>query len=324
MIPKISVIIPAYNAEKYIAKAIESVLEQTEKSIEAIVVDDGSTDSTVEIVKSFSDPRLRLIINQDNRGVSYSRNRALTEARGEWVAILDADDWYAPERVEKLLQVASAENVDIIADDLYFVEYDAIEPSSTLLCVDKENFNQVKFIDTLTFVELNMKPASISPHLGLAKPLFNRNFLLKNNLKYDEDLHYIEDFSFYLMCLLKGAKFVITPEPYYFYRRYHQGATSTVDRIERLEKSRQAYLYVLQNKSVRNHPIICSAIEKNLIKINQELAYSSTIQSIKDKKWLEAGYKTISDPNLVVHFMKKFGEIIRKQFITIRGVILGV
>jgi len=98
MNPKVSVIIPAYNTEKYISQAIESALTQTEQSVEVIVVNDASTDATLEVVKSFSDERLTLINNEYNRGAGYARNRAIQESRGEWVAVLDSDDWYAPER----------------------------------------------------------------------------------------------------------------------------------------------------------------------------------------------------------------------------------
>ncbi|MEH2161398.1 MAG: glycosyltransferase family 2 protein [Nostoc sp.] len=106
MNPKVSVIIPAYNTEAYIAKALESALEQTLNDIEVIMVDDGSNEQTVEVAKSFTDKRLKIIVNQKNIGVSAARNRALIAAQGEWIAILDSDDWYDPKRLEKLVFLA--------------------------------------------------------------------------------------------------------------------------------------------------------------------------------------------------------------------------
>ena len=89
----ISVVIPLYNKEKYIKRAIESVLNQTFQKFEIIVVNDGSTDKSAEIVQNIKDPRIRLI-NQKNAGVSAARNRGIQEAKYEYIAFLDADDFW--------------------------------------------------------------------------------------------------------------------------------------------------------------------------------------------------------------------------------------
>jgi glycosyltransferase involved in cell wall biosynthesis len=95
--PSISAIIPAYNAEPFLARAIESVLGQTCPPMELIVVDDGSTDGTGDVARRFGD-RVRFF-HQENAGVSAARNLGIEKARGEWIAFLDADDWWEPERL---------------------------------------------------------------------------------------------------------------------------------------------------------------------------------------------------------------------------------
>lgn len=95
---KISVIIPAYNAEPYIAKAIESCLQQTRPPDEIIVTDDCSTDRTAEIAQAF--PAIRLIRLAQNSGVAVARNRAIEASTGDWLAFLDADDWFFPRKLE--------------------------------------------------------------------------------------------------------------------------------------------------------------------------------------------------------------------------------
>lgn len=97
--PRISVILPTFNREQFIADAIQSVLSQSYRDFELIVVDDGSTDRTAEIVSSIRDPRLASV-RQENRGRSYARNVALNLAQGEFVAFLDSDDLYVPGKLE--------------------------------------------------------------------------------------------------------------------------------------------------------------------------------------------------------------------------------
>lgn len=117
----ISVVIPLYNKEPYILRAIQSVLNQTHSDFELIVVDDGSTDGSADVVQSISDPRVRLVL-QPNGGVSRARNRGVKETRSEWVAFLDADDEYEPQFLEKIVKFIrshSADNLSIVGANYY-------------------------------------------------------------------------------------------------------------------------------------------------------------------------------------------------------------
>lgn len=106
--PKVSVVIPSYNHAAYIAEAVNSVLAQSETDLELIVVDDGSTDESLQVLAGFSDPRLR-VFSQSNQGAHAAINRGLREARGTYFAILNSDDAYHPERLEKALRVLEAQ-----------------------------------------------------------------------------------------------------------------------------------------------------------------------------------------------------------------------
>lgn len=97
----VSIIMPSYNTAKYIYSSIKSVLAQTYTNWELIIVDDCSTDNTDEIVASFGDSRIRYIKNERNCGAAVSRNKALREAKGKWIAFLDSDDLWHPEKLEK-------------------------------------------------------------------------------------------------------------------------------------------------------------------------------------------------------------------------------
>lgn len=110
----ISVILPAYNAELFIREAIESVLLQSYKNFELIVVNDGSTDGTREIVTSFSDSRIILLDNDGNKGIVYSLNRGIKDASGEFIARMDSDDISLPERFEKQLEYIEKNKLDLV------------------------------------------------------------------------------------------------------------------------------------------------------------------------------------------------------------------
>lgn len=99
--PRFSIIMPLYNKAPYVRKAVESVVGQTYRDWELIVVDDGSTDGSGEVVGSLNDSRIRLI-RQDNAGVSATRNRGVTESHAEWICFLDADDWWEPTFLEEM------------------------------------------------------------------------------------------------------------------------------------------------------------------------------------------------------------------------------
>ncbi len=100
----VSVIMPSYNTAEYISDSIKSVLAQTYQNWELIIVDDCSTDNSVKVIKSFEDKRIRLLFNEMNSGAAISRNYALREARGKWIAFLDSDDIWEPLKLEKQIQ----------------------------------------------------------------------------------------------------------------------------------------------------------------------------------------------------------------------------
>lgn len=103
--PTISVIIPTYNRAHLLGRAIQSVLEQTYRDFEIIVVDDGSTDNTEEVVKSFNDERIRYIRRERNKGGAAARNTGIKAARGEYIAFQDSDDEWSPQKLEKQMAV---------------------------------------------------------------------------------------------------------------------------------------------------------------------------------------------------------------------------
>ena len=130
--PLLSYIVLSYNYERYIGKTLQSILDQTVQDFEIVVVDDASSDASVAIVSAFGDPRIRLFVNEKNRGGAGSYNRAVLEARGEWLVNLDADDWIDPRKSEmQLAALALDPTLDIVGTYVAIHdENDAPHPSA--------------------------------------------------------------------------------------------------------------------------------------------------------------------------------------------------
>ncbi|QIR40916.1 glycosyltransferase [Tolypothrix sp. PCC 7910] len=325
MKPEVSVIIPSYNTENYIYQAIDSALKQTLNNIEIIVVDDASTDGTLNVLKKFNDQRLKILANPKNIGVAGTRNRALKVAKGQWVAVLDSDDWYAPERLERLLQVAYSEDADIVADDLYFIEDGQDYPWSTLISQSGESINQVKLIEPALFVETDMYGQQ-GLHLGLSKPIFKRDFLISNNIEYDEILTINEDFWLALQCLVYRAKFILLPEQYYFYRSRSGSLASSVSagvnkNLVNLELTCQKIQDFMKLKDIINcHPNLAQALSKKL-KISQKyLDYYRVVTALKKRQYLNFFRQITSNPYFFIHVIFRLPGIIKRR---IQYYILG-
>ena len=180
--PLITVIIGAFDAERYLGEAIESVLAQTYRNLELIVVDDGSTDRTGEIAASYGDP-VRCI-RQENGGMAASRNRAIPEARGDYLAFLDADDRFPPEKLEQQLAAFEADaELDVVyghvteflspdLDEdaralLRAPEHDVPWPTPNLMLVKRESFLRVGLFSTDLKVGIGVDWHARANELGL-------------------------------------------------------------------------------------------------------------------------------------------------------------
>ena len=121
----VSIIMPSWNTDRFIAETIQSVIDQTYQNWELLIVDDCSTDNTDEVVASFKDDRIKYFHNEKNSGAALTRNRAMREARGEWIAFLDSDDLWMPEKLEK--QIAFMKDNGYT---LSYTEYEKIDEDS--------------------------------------------------------------------------------------------------------------------------------------------------------------------------------------------------
>ncbi len=316
MKPEVSIIIPTYNSEAYIAQALESVLHQTYSNFEIILVDDASTDSTVEIANSFGDRRLKIISNKQNRGVSYGRNCGIKAAKGNWIALLDSDDWYAPQRLEKLLLIARQENADLVADDLNLIRDRESQPWSTLLQENEQKPSSVRLIDAVEFV-VSDRPNPINAKrnwsFGYTKPMMRREFLIQHGIEYDETIHVGEDYVLYLECLRHQARFALVPQAYYYYRT-RITSLSTRKPTEYLSDS-CGITNIFINREINDckKSKLLKALFENLVIYQKRLAYYQVLEAIKQKNIFKTIKLILDNPHTLGDLLSKFAGILYKR-----------
>ena len=180
---KVSVIIPVYNVEKYLRQNLESVANQTLKDIEIICVDDGSTDSSFEIVKEFAEKDSRFIaVSQENGGAGAARNNGLRRAKGKYLSFLDSDDFFDEKMLEEAYNKAEATQADFVVfqSDQYYEETKEFKPVSWTL-----RYAEIPPYEP--FGRRSMTDNVFKVFVGWAwDKLYNREFVLKNNLWFQE------------------------------------------------------------------------------------------------------------------------------------------
>lgn len=213
--PAISVIIAAYNAAETLPAVISSVQAQSFQDFEIIVIDDCSTDGTIQVVQSFAshDPRIQLVAASSNGGPAAARNLGLDVAKGEFVAIVDADDFILPERFEKMIRAARTQNADIVFDNLFWT--DPKTKTAKKIYVP-ETLNVFGALSLETFLKSHRIIDPV-PNLGFLKPLIRRKSI--GDLRYDRDLLIGEDAYLIMILMAGGAKAYLLRDACYQYER---------------------------------------------------------------------------------------------------------
>jgi glycosyltransferase involved in cell wall biosynthesis len=223
--PLVSVIMANLNGAAHIAEAVRSVLRQTERSLELIVSDDGSSDNSLQVAANAAqgDPRLVLLKSEPARtGPAAARNRALAIARGRWIALVDNDDFIHPERLERLIGAAEQDGADIAADDLLvFYEDGARAPHAHL----RGALARASHWITAAAYERSNRLLSGRRALGYLKPVLRRSLAPA----YNESLRIGEDSDLILRLLVNGARMRVYPEIGYFYRKHTRSISHRLD-----------------------------------------------------------------------------------------------
>jgi succinoglycan biosynthesis protein ExoO len=241
--PVVSVITANHNGARSLPAAIGSVLAQTLKPLELIVVDDGSTDDSAAVVAEAADRdrRVRLIVQPRNAGPGAARNRGIEAAQGRYLAILDSDDLMAPDRLKRLTARAAADGADVVADNLLAFD-DGAAPDRGKPFLDPAWFEAPCWV-SLAEVIGSSRMYARRPGLGYLKPLINAAALKTSGVRYDETLRIGEDYDLLLRLLANGLRLRLDPTAGYRYRR-HTGSVSHAmagDHLRAMQRADRAF-----------------------------------------------------------------------------------
>lgn len=274
---------PAYNGEKYIDRAIQSVLHQTYKNFELIIVDDKSTDNTLGEIEKISDSRIKLIENEKNRGIAYSTNLAIENSNGKYIALLDDDDEAFPERLEKqVMFLESNLDIDVLGGKTVYI--DAENSILKYGTTPRRNPNLIKSI--LLFRCMDFMNSTV---------MYRREFIEKNNIRYRDNCYGMQDYKFYIDSSKVGN--ITTIDEYLLRHRLHDNNETA----KQLENPKRKELYAkFQRDSIASSGFILAdeefrCINKVITEVNPHCSskeefiflydiFSKMIRQGKEKK----------------------------------------
>ena len=237
---KVSIIIPIYNAENTIEKCISSILKQTYKDYELLLIDDGSTDNSLKVIKKYSKYKNIRILNQENHGVAYTRNRGIKEATGDYIMFIDNDDFIDSDYIEKHITIISKENSDIVISGYRRIN------------VENKVLHEEKLRDTYWSRFIIMAPWA---------KIFRRDFLLKNNIEF---LSYGIGEDVYFNLLIYSFKPKITILNYIGYNWFFN--TKSVSNTSQKGLNKNVDILFLLNKIIEKYDSIDDYLSYYLIR----------------------------------------------------------
>lgn len=210
MRPMVSIIVPIYNAENYLRRCVDSILNQEYTDFELLLVNDGSTDASGDICEEYGDrdPRV-IVIQKENTGVSDSRNRALDRARGKYLQFLDSDDWITPDATRLFVRAAEEYGCDMVISDFYRVVGERLST--------KGDIEEEGVLTREEFAAHMMENPADFYYGVLWNKLYRRDIVEEHNLRMDTDINWCEDFMFNLEYIRYAKVFYALHAPIYYY-----------------------------------------------------------------------------------------------------------
>lgn len=266
---KISIIISAYNTEKYIEKCISSITNQTYKDLEIIVIDDASSDDTLKKLKNIKDKRLKILSNKENSGLSFSRNKGIKESTGDYVSFIDSDDYIPENFYEELMKTMEKEKSDIVVCDINTI-YENNGNNIRQICGKKDG-DKIDFINK-----------------GLAASACNKLFKKDIINKYQFSVGKVnEDLAVILPCIIEANKVSYNENTYYNYIQRGSSLQNSAFSEKRFDIFYGVDLTLERIKNVKDYKKYKDAIVYNQLIMLLVYVIPKETDSKKRKIWLK-------------------------------------
>lgn len=241
----VSVVVPIYNVEKYLNRCLESIVAQTYRNLEIILVDDGSPDGCPQLCEDWAkkDQRIK-VIHKENAGLGMARNTGIENASGEFICFFDSDDYIAPETVEKCVTAAKAEQADIVTYGMHRVDPAGNIVAAVIPRVQKRVFSGEEIQDVFLADMLSADPDG-GGNTGLCMSawaaLFSMELICRRNWRFVSERVIISEDVYSLLDLYKDVQKVVVLEEAFYYYCENAGSLSQQYRPDRYEKIKHFY-----------------------------------------------------------------------------------
>lgn len=291
-------ILPCHNAAEFLADALQSVRDQTLGDFECLIVDDASTDNSRSIAQQFveQDPHFRLIVLKQNRGASAARNAGIAEAKGRWIALLDADDLFVPDRLEVLRRIGDGERADLVFDDQVITTFPARTSARRAF-----GFRTPTFAFTQEDFFTGSRLFRRAFPAGYMKPLIRRDFLSRSGAAYDPAVPSGEDFLFYAQLFAQRPRCIGTSFAGYVYRR-RRGSLSWSE--EHLHFHAKLGEQVLSELGSQLSPRSRAALEARARDFEAVANVSPAMMALRQRDWLRLAASLVRRPSVVATGMR--------------------
>lgn len=322
----VSVIVPVYNVETYLKETVLSIIHQTYKNIEIILINDGSNDSSGQICDQLAEEDSRVIVKHvENSGVSHARNLGLDVSKGEFISFVDADDTLETDMIAKMVNTAVEQHVDIVISN-YLKYYSHSKKAEKYITTYQGFYEGDTFRDSVKNDYFSNNPNSF--HTVCWSKLLKKSVIKDNNIRFDTNLKYGEDTLFIFECVMSADRFYVMDDNYlaykyvqreesatskfeekeYFRRKYMVNKYKEILKIADLQELNKVYFYIAKTAFVS-----CSRIsfKQNKNEIRNEISrIINDADFVKSLSYIEIRNLSLTDKLLYILFKNKMVKLL--------------
>lgn len=299
---KVSIIIPAYNCEKTIEKCLNSILQQTYYNIEVIVLNDGSTDNTAEVLEKYKrlDKRI-VVIHKENTGVSDTRNLGIKKSTGSYISFIDSDDWIEINMIEKMVETIEKQEVQVVRCNYFLNHINGKQKKANMYELTNKRFKRDEIYNQGVIEHFLLGEKEIANFVMLL--LIKKEVLVSNTIYFEKNLYIMEDVYFYQKIFNNVESIYFLDEPLY---HYYENANSVTRAKDKLVKN--IYGIIQANTELTRYIKENNIISINVLQLN--ITHLFTIYTRINRLCIEMNKTEIIELLHILHDNSEYNRIL--------------